>query len=132
MADKPSLEDCIAKWIEVDNEVESLKSRLKTMKTWKQKLTHAITKYMENQDLVDHTLEIRDGTIRYHERKEYSAVTFSYIEKCLKELITDDEHVQYVVEYLKEKREIKYVPELKRRKYSTDDGSEKEEEETES
>ena len=78
---------------------------------------------MQEQELTENTLEVYDGTLRYHEKKEYSSVTFSYIEKCLHEMITETEQVKYVIQYLKDKREVKYIPELKHRKYSTDDDS---------
>jgi|LauGreSBDMM110SN_4_FD.fasta_scaffold17809_1 hypothetical protein len=121
--EKPKFEDYVKKYIDVDNEIETLQEKLKTMKEWKRKLTSVIVKLMQEQDLTENTLEVYDGTLRYHEKKEYSSVTFAYIEKCLNEMITETDQVKYVIQYLKEKRDVKYIPELKHRKYSTDDDS---------
>lgn len=127
--EKPKFEDYVKKYVEIDNEIESLQGRLRTMKDWKKKVGAVILKQMEDQNLTDHTLEINDGTLRYSERKEYSSMSFSYIEKCLNDMISEPEQVKYVIQYLKDKREIKYVPELKRRKYSSDSSSDSEDEE---
>lgn len=127
--EKPKFEDYVKKYVEVDNEIEVLQNKLKIMKDWKRKLNGVIVKHMEDQDLVEHTLEVSDGTLRYHEKKEYSSVSFTYIEKCLHEMIHEPEQVKYVIQYLKDKREIKYVPELRRRKYSSESSSDSESEE---
>ena len=118
--EKPKFEDYVKKYIEVDDEIESLQIKLKTMRDWKRKLNGVIVKHMEDQDLVEHTLEVSDGTLRYNERKEYGSMSFTYIEKSLHQLIPDPEQVKYVIQFLKDNREVKTVAELKRRKYSSD------------
>lgn len=118
--EKPKFEDYVKKYIEVDDEIESLQNKLKTMRDWKRKLNGVIVKHMEDQDLVEHTLEVSDGTLRYNERKEYCSMSFTYIEKSLHQLIPDPEQVKYVIQFLKDNREVKTVAELKRRKYSSD------------
>lgn len=124
--ERPPFEDYVKKYVDVDNEIEMLQEKLKTMKDWKKKLTNSIVKQMEDKNLTDHTLEINDGTLRYSEKKEYSSISFTFIEKCLHELIPEPDHVKYVIQYLKDQREIKYVPELKRRKYESSSDSENE------
>jgi hypothetical protein len=42
------------------------------------------------------------------------------------DMIPEGDQVKYVIQYLKDNRDIKYVPELKRRKYSSDDSSDSE------
>ena len=41
-----------------------------------------------------------------YDKKEYSALTFNYIETCLHKIIHDEEQVDYVIQFLKENREI--------------------------
>lgn len=126
--ERPKFEDYVKKYIEVDNEIESLQERLKTMRDWKRKLNGVIVKHLEEQKLTDHTLEVNDGTLRYYEKKEYSSMTFTYIEKCLHDMIPEQEQVKYVIQYLKDNRDVKIVPELKRRKYSSESSSDSENE----
>jgi cell shape-determining protein MreC len=64
--EKPKFEDYVKKYIDVDNEIETLQEKLKTMKEWKRKLTSVIVKLMQEQDLTENTLEVYDGTLRYH------------------------------------------------------------------
>ena len=57
--ERPKFEDYVKKYIEVDNEIESLQERLKTMRDWKRKLNGVIVKHLEEQKLTDHTLEVK-------------------------------------------------------------------------
>jgi hypothetical protein len=52
--------------------------------------------------------------LRIFEKKEYTGLTFGYLEKCLGELIADKSQVEYIIKYLKDKREMNIVYELKR------------------
>ena len=47
-------------------------------------------------------------------RKDYSPLTFTYIEDCLKTIITSDTDLKYIMNTLKNKRQIKITNELKK------------------
>ena len=47
---------------------------------------------------------ITDGNLRIHEKKDYSPLTFTYLEKTLLDIIPDPEQVEYIIDYLKEKQ----------------------------
>ena len=46
--------------------------------------------------------------------KVCNPLTFKFITDCLNEIINDPEKVKQIINYLKEKRESKYVEEIKR------------------
>ena len=52
--------------------------------------------------------------LRYVEKKEYSPLTFGFLEKHLGKIMTDPNQVEYVIQYLKEQREVKTTNDLKR------------------
>jgi len=47
-------------------------------------------------------------------KKDYKPLTFTYVEKCLREIINDNNHVEYIIKYLKENREVTITPDIKR------------------
>ena len=57
---------------------------------------------------------IHDGDLKVYEKKEYSPLTFSFLEQHLGKIMTDPQQVNYVIQYLKEQREIKTSNDLKR------------------
>ena len=48
------------------------------------------------------------------EKKDYSPLTFTYVEDCLKTIINSDDNLKYIMKTLKDKRQIKVSNELKK------------------
>jgi len=109
----PSLEQCIQKYIAVEEQLKILQEKSKPLREWKTKLTNYIAKRLEEreQDVVKLT---ETDELRLSEKREYSSLSFSYIEKCLSELIPDESQVEYVMDYLRDNRDVKISPELKK------------------
>jgi hypothetical protein len=59
-------------------------------------------------------IKISDGELRICEKKEYSPLTYGYIERCLANIIPEETHVAYIINYLKENREITTSQDIKR------------------
>jgi hypothetical protein len=55
-----------------------------------------------------------DSIITYCEKNETSSLTFTYLEKCLAEIMPEKEKVQFIIKYLKDKREVKRTTDLRR------------------
>ena len=68
---------------------------------------------MDENNLLQNEIEITDGKLKIYEKKEYSPLTFSYIEQSLAKIIPDKSHVQFIIQYLKDNREIKTTTDLK-------------------
>ena len=87
------------------------------MREKKNELSQNICKYIIDNN-IKNKIKIKDGEhlaeIRMYDKKEYSALTFGYIESCLKKLIHDEEQVEYVIEFLKENREITSSPDIRK------------------
>ena len=52
--------------------------------------------------------------MRVVQNKETQPLTFKFLETCLSEIIKNEEQVSQIVNYIKNKRDVKYVTELKR------------------
>ena len=70
--------------------------------------------YMANNSIQNKRIEISDGHLRYVEKKEYSPLTFSYIETCLSQVIKNSDQVEYIMKYIKENREVKTSMDIRR------------------
>jgi hypothetical protein len=69
---------------------------------------------MKESNLLENKIGITDGELRVYEKKEYSPLSYTYIEKCLAEIIPDKKQLDYIIQYLKQKREITTSLDIKR------------------
>jgi hypothetical protein len=111
---KKSFAENVQKWVYLDTQLRTVNEKLKTMKEMKQQLGKEICEYMTKNQLQDKKIGITDGNLRIYEKKEYSPLTFGYLEKTLLEIIPDKGKVDYIIQYIKEKREIKISTDIKR------------------
>ena len=93
--------------------LKEVNEKTKQMREMKTQLGKNICNYMTENNLNDH-IEISDGELRFFEKKEYTPLSFGYIEKRLHEIIADDEQVNFIIKYLKDKRETNVSLDIKR------------------
>uniref|UniRef100_A0A6C0ATV3 Uncharacterized protein n=1 Tax=viral metagenome TaxID=1070528 RepID=A0A6C0ATV3_9ZZZZ len=103
----------IQKWVLLDSKLKEINEKTKKMRDMKNELSSNITHYMKDNNLKNH-IEISDGELRMHEKKEYTSLSFGFIEKCLKEIINDEKQIDFIIQYLKSKRETTHSTEIKR------------------
>jgi Family of unknown function (DUF5760) len=104
----------IRKWVTLDTQLKLVNEKTKQMREMKQALQSQIQTYMEKNKILDKRIGIHDGELRMVEKKEQTALSFGYIERCLGEILSEKEQVDYILQYLKEKREIQLVKEIRR------------------
>jgi hypothetical protein len=109
-------EKYIQKWVAVDNQLQILNEKTKRMREWKKKLTDNISQILQEKGWENRILEIPDGELKLQEKKEYSTLSFGYIEECLDKLIPEEEQVDFVMNYLRENREVKTIMDIRRKK----------------
>ncbi len=104
----------IKKWVAIDNEIKKNNENIRILRENKNNITSNICNYMDLNTIQDKRIEISDGYLKYFDKKEYSPLTFQYIEECLNKIIKNDDQVKYIIKYLKDNREIKTSKDLKR------------------
>jgi Lhr-like helicase len=109
-----SFEQHIQQWVSIDNQIKQLSDKMKELREKKSTLNDAIFNHVDNSNLSNATVQISDGKIKFVKTKDTQVLTFKYLETCLHEIIKNEDQVTKIVEYIKNKREIKYVPEIKR------------------
>lgn len=104
--------EIVKKWIFVDNQIKDLHEKIKKYKEYKTKLTPIISTFINN--LPHKKIDISDGDIKLYEKKEYSPLTFTYIENTLSELFNDEQLVKTIIQKLKDNREINSFNDIRR------------------
>lgn len=112
-----SFESEIKEWVSIDNQIKLLNERVKQLREKRNLLEGNLTKYAEKNDLYRSTIKISDGTLKFSNTKVTEPLTFKYLEKALKEIIPNETQAATILEHVKQKRQTKTVPEIKR--YST-------------
>ena len=109
-----SFENQIQQWVQIDNQLKDLTEKTKTLRDKRNTLEENITNYVSTNNLSNATVNISDGKLKFVNTRVPETLTFKYLEKTLGEVIKNESQVKQIVEYLKENRDSKIVPEIKR------------------
>lgn len=109
-----SFENNIKQWISVDNQLKTLNDKMKTLRDTRNALSGNITDYAKNNNLSNSTVNVGDEKLKFVNSKVQSPLTFKFLEKTLGEVIRNEVQAKLIVDQIKDKRETKIVPEIKR------------------
>mgnify|MGYP001223446315 CR=1 FL=1 len=104
----------IKSWVQIDNQIKKMNNEISDLRARRNDIQEHITSYAEENNLDNAIIEISDGNLRFNNYKQCSPLTFKYIQKCLSECISDENTVEKLMDYIKEKREVKYQNGIKR------------------
>jgi len=111
---KEQLIESVKRWTLIDSQMKVVNEKVKLLREEKRKHNEIICKYMETNSLTNNKIGISDGELSIYEKKDYSPLTYSYLEECLDKLIPDKEKVTYIIDYLKENREVTKCLDIRR------------------
>jgi hypothetical protein len=109
-----SFEQQLQQWVAIDNQMKTLNDRMKKLRDKKNVLSQNINTHIETNNMSESSVKLSDGQLKFVKVKDTQQLTFKYLETCLREIIKNEEQVTKIVDYVKNKREVKYVPEIKR------------------
>ena len=109
-----SFEGQIQQWVSIDNQLKQFNEKSKELREKRNVLEQNITTYANNNNLYNATVQISDGKLKFANAKIPEPLTFKYLEKTLGEVIKNESQVKLIMEHIKQKRNIKVVPEIKR------------------
>ena len=104
----------IQKWVAIDNQLKVIQEKTKELREQKNQIGKNIQEYTVQNNLSNATIQISDGKLKCVNTNVSSPLSYKFIEKSLGEIIKNENQVKQIMNYLKEKREIKIVPEIKR------------------
>jgi len=102
----------VQKWLVYENQLKVIHEKTKQIRDQKHQLTQSICQDMNQKS--SKQLILSDGVLTIYEKKEYSPLTFTYIEESLGKIIPDKTHVAYIIDHLKKNREVKTSHELRK------------------
>lgn len=109
-----SFENQIQQWVQLDNQLKQINEKTKELREKRNLLEKNITNYATSHNLSNSTVQISDGKLKFSNTKVPEPLTFKYLEKTLSEVIKNENQVKIIMEHIRQKREIKVVPEIKR------------------
>ena len=109
-----NFENQLKQWVQIDNQLKELNERTKELREKRNSLEKNISTYTSSNNLSNSTVQIGDGRLKFVNTKVPEPITFKYLEKTLGEIIKNESQVQLIMDYIKQKRTIKIVPEIKR------------------
>ena len=109
-----NFEQQIQQWVAIDNQMKIIGDKMKELRDKKHTISEQLNTHIETTDLSATSFKITDGQLKFTKVKETQQLTFKYLETCLSEIIKNEEQVSKIIEYIKNKREVKLVPEIKR------------------
>jgi hypothetical protein len=112
--DKKTFVENVQKWLLYEQQLKLVTDKAKQIRESKNATAESICKYMQTHGLSQNIIKITDGELKLCEKKEYSPLTFGYVEECLAKIIPEKESVEFIMDYLKQNREIKITREIRK------------------
>ena len=109
-----SFEESIQSWVTTDNKIRSLNEQLKALREERNNANETIMAYVETNKLANATVKISDGKLRFTSARQTAPLTLKYLNECLTKCIQNEEQVGLIMKYIKESRNVKYMPDIKR------------------
>ena len=108
-----SFQENIRSWVALDNRLKILNDEARVIREERNNLGEVINNYVETQNLQNATIEISDGKLKFQNSKVSQPLTFRLVENCLSEIM-DQEQAKQIIKYIKSKREVRHVHDIKR------------------
>jgi carboxypeptidase C (cathepsin A) len=109
-----SFEDSIKEWVSIDSKIRQHNEELREMRRRRTDLTQSVYNHVNDNNLNHATIQISDGKLKFQSVKVTQPITLKFIKKCLHDCIQNEEHVNTIMEHIKESRESKYIDDIKR------------------
>jgi hypothetical protein len=109
-----SLLQCVQEFTAIEEEIQELAAKQKLLRERKSELQTIIIQTMKDLNLENRTIKQGEHHFYIGTRKQYSSLTFSYLETIFEKMIPDKTNRLFLLQYLKENREVKIVDEFKK------------------
>jgi len=109
-----SFEETIKEWVAIDNQLKVLNEKTKELREKKNTKEESILNYVRTNKLSNAVVNISDGKLKFVTTKQTPTLTLKFVENCLSKCIKSENQVKQIVNYIKETREVKLTPDIKR------------------
>lgn len=109
-----SFDQQIKEWVQLDNQLKILNEKIKEIREKRYGLNNSIIEHVSKNNSLKNQINLPDGKLKFAQTNSATPLTFKYVEKCLGEVIRNENQVKQIIDYIRSKREIKTVYEIKR------------------
>lgn len=114
IANKEEFVSSVREWIILEKQMRLVQEKSRELRQKKTAITDRLCEFMEDKNIADKPIQIQgQGQLQWVERKDYSPLTFSYVEERLAEILEDEDQIDFIVSYLRDHREINVYSDLK-------------------
>lgn len=113
LSEKEEFIQNVQKWNYIESQLKEVNEKTKKMRTMKSDIGNKICFFLE-QNKIKNKIGIGNSEIQMYEKKDYKPLSFTYIEGKLREIIQDENQVEFVIQYLKDNREITISKDLRK------------------
>lgn len=110
-AEELALQSKLKEWVEYDNQQHSLNEKLNEIRSKKKEISEEIFRLTNNMDV---KVKMNDEKIHITKTNVQQPLTFKYLQSSLSNIIKNESQLEQTIRYIKENREVKVVPEIKR------------------
>jgi hypothetical protein len=128
MTDTDTFTENIKAYATIDAKIKSFNEELKELRSTKNELTNSIYEYVNEANLEGHSVAVGNNKLKFSKTRVVAPLTLKYIETCLGELIEETDTINSIMNYIKEKREVKYVNAIKKLKIKSSNTNDSDEE----
>ena len=109
-----SFVDNIKKWVAIDDEIKTINASLREKRDQRNRLLSSIIQHKSDNGLEGKPIKYNNQILKFTVTRQYQTITYDFLKTCLSDLIEDDEQVEVMMKYIKEKRDFKNVEDIKR------------------
>jgi hypothetical protein len=102
-----NIEDCIKKWVVLDNQHKKLNSQIITLRDEKNSLTKNIISHYDSKNANYPNINISDGKLSFIEQKQTNPLSLKFLEQCFEEFFENYDSGSIkdeLIEFIKSKR----------------------------
>lgn len=97
-------------FLRLDEEIHVLQDQLKELRKQKSTTEEQIMATMVERKWS--TIDTGKSVMSMTEKKHFSSLSYTYLEKTLSQIIPDKDQIDYVMKYVKDNRDFKIRPEI--------------------
>jgi len=109
-----SFENNIQSWVQIDNKIKLLTEEAKQLRAKKSVIMDDINCYIQQKNLENAVINISDGQLKFAKSQTIQGLTLKFVENCLMEILHDEKKTEYIMDFIKSKREVKIYSNIKR------------------
>jgi hypothetical protein len=108
-----SFEEQICNWVATDNRIKKLNEQIREERAKRNALGENILSIATESNLQNSIIQITDGKLKFQNTRTTAPLTYKFIKECLESCL-EENIAKQIIQYMKEKREIRYSQEVKR------------------